>query len=220
MLEQACTSRQTLFTEQLERTRVERDEAQKDLKSMVDRLQDELQTSNQSRQESKDRSKVVIRELEEELLHQNEAQHILERDVIHMQSRVEDETRKYESKCQDLEIAHKEIKHVTDRLNSLEMDGERLATKTEDEVAYLMDERNYLLSERAQLEEKIELLQVDIEEVDELRQMYSTQNDVLQRKCTVFKEMIKELNEKNHEWEMSYKTQSDELVRVTTQYQT
>jgi len=217
MLEQACTSRQTLFTEQLERTRVERDEAQKDLKSMVDRLQDELQTSNQSRQELGNRSKAVIRELEEELLHQNEAQHILERDVIHMQSRIEDETRKYESKCQDLEVAHKEIERVTDRLNSLEMDGERLATKTEDEVADLMEERNYLLGERAQLEEKVELLQADIEEVDELRQYYSAQNDVLQRKCIVFKEKIKELNEKNHEWELSYKSQSDELVRVNTQ---
>jgi len=217
MLEQACTSRQTLFEEQLERTKVERDEAQKDLKSMVDRLQDELQTSNQSRQELGNRSKAVIRELEEELLHQNEAQHILERDVIHMQSRIEDETRKYESKCQDLEIAHKEIERVTDRLNSLEMDGERLATKTEDEVADLMEERNYLLGERAQLEEKVELLQADIEEVDELRQHYSAQNDVLQRKCIVFKEKIKELNEKNHEWELSYKSQSDELVRVNTQ---
>jgi len=217
MLEQACTSRQTLFEEQLERTKVERDEAQKDLKSMVDRLQDELQTSNQSRQESGDRSKAVIRELEEELLHQNEAQHILERDVIHMQNRVEDEARKYESKCQDLEIAQKEIERVTDRLNSLEMDGERLATKTEDEVTDLMEERNYLLGERAQLEEKVELLQVDIEEVDGLRQHYSVQNEVLQRKCTVFKEKIKELNEKNHDWEMSYKLQSDELVRVNTQ---
>ena len=206
MLEQACTSRQTLFSEQLDRTKRERDESNADLSSMIERLQNELQASNKSHEESSESAKRVIRELEEELFEQNQAQQILEEDIASKQARLEEETIKYKSACQELEKAQNEI-------NSLEMDGQRLASKTSDEIEELREERNRLESEKIQLEEEMHFIRADLEEADEQREHLSAQNASLQKKCNIFKDKVKLLNEKNQAWEESYNAQNEDLVQ-------
>lgn len=62
-------------------------------------------------------------------------------------------------------------------------------------------------------------LQANIAESDEFRQQQNqeivelkAQNATLQKKCDLFKEKVKSLNEKNKSWEESYKAQSNDLV--------
>ncbi|KAL7539525.1 hypothetical protein ACHAXR_009909 [Thalassiosira sp. AJA248-18] len=220
MLEQGLHSRQTLFTEQLDRTKKERDASTTELTEMIERLKNELIASNKLHQESGERAKMDIEELEEEILEQNEAQRDLEEEILRRQDSLEEETKKYEGACAKLDAAQNEIAQVTDRLNSFEMDRERMASKHQDDMEELAEERNRLEGEKIQLEEQIHLLQANIEEVDEIRgQMsheisgLSTQNASLQKKCNIFKEKVKSLNEKNRAWEDSYKAQSDDFVQ-------
>ena len=63
-------------------------------------------------------------------------------------------------------------------------------------------------------------MQSNIEEVDELNSQQgneiaqlSAQNASMQKKCNIFKEKVKSLNEKNKAWEASYKAQDDDLLR-------
>ena len=62
-------------------------------------------------------------------------------------------------------------------------------------------------------------LQSSIEEIEEISGQQgheitgvSAQNASLQKKCNIFKEKVRSLNEKNKAWEDSYKAQSDDLV--------
>jgi len=219
MLEQACNSRQTLFTEQLDRTKKERDASTAELTEMIERLQDELQSCNRSHQESGERAKLSIKELEEEVLEQNEAQRVLEEEIIRNQTCINEETQKYHGASQELEEAQNEIARVLDNLNSMEMDCERMSTKHQDEMEELLDERNRVEGEKNQLEEQMRLFQANIVEVQELSgqkgheiTQLSAQNVSLQKKCNIFKDKVKLLNEKNRAWEGSYKAQSDDLV--------
>jgi len=104
-------------------------------------------------------------------------------------------------------------------INSMEMDCERMSTKHQDEMEELLDERNRVEGEKNQLEEQMRLFQANIVEVQELSgqkgheiTQLSAQNVSLQKKCNIFKDKVKLLNEKNRAWEGSYKAQSDDLV--------
>jgi len=219
MLEQGLSTRQTLFTEQLDRTKEERDASTAELTEMIERLQNELQASNKSHQEFGERAKLAMNELEEEVLDQNEAQKDLEEEIIRKQARLEEETRKYEDACKGLDEAQNEIEQMTDRLNSLEMDCKRMATKHQDEAENLLEEKNRVEGEKNQLEEQMHLLQANIEDVEEIRVQQrheiaglSAQNASMQKKCNIFKDKVKSLNGKNKAWEDSYKAQSNDLV--------
>jgi len=152
MLEQEITSRHTLFSEQLDRTKKERDESTAELTEMIERLQEELQNNNRLHSESGERSKSAMKELEEELLEQNDALKDLEEEIVQKQVSLEEETNKYEGTCKELEGARNEIARITDRLNSFEMDCERMGTKHQDEAEEWSGEMNLLKDEKSQLE--------------------------------------------------------------------
>jgi chromosome segregation ATPase len=145
MLEQECNSRQTLFSEQLDRTKNERDATTAEFSDMINRLQNELDENNKSHNESEERSKMTILEL-------NEAQRSLEEEIIRQQNRLDDEAEKYDDACRKLEDAQKEIMLLSDRLNSTEMDCNRLTTKYQDEIEELVKDEKRLASEKSQLE--------------------------------------------------------------------
>mmetsp|Transcript_35074 Transcript_35074/g.73994 ORF Transcript_35074/g.73994 Transcript_35074/m.73994 type:complete len:1706 (-) Transcript_35074:109-5226(-) len=212
MLEQGLTSRQTLFTEQLDRTKEERDASTAELTDMIERLQNELQSSNKTHQESGERNNLAIKDLEEEILRKNEAIKDLEEEIIRKEESLEENTQK-------LQQAQNEIAQVMDRLNSSEMDCERMVTKHQDEAEELVEELNRLEGQKNQVEKQIQLLRSNMEEYEEIREKerheldrLSAQNASLQKKCNIFKDKIKSLNEKNKAWEVSYKAQSDDLV--------
>lgn len=148
MLEQACSSRQSLFSEQLDRTKKERDAFTYEVTEMINRLQNELEESNKSHFESEERSRITIFEL-------NEAQRALEEEAIRKQHRLDEETKKYDDACQKLEDARKKMSVLTDRLNASEMDCIRVATKHQDEVEELLKDKNRLAGEKQQLEEQV-----------------------------------------------------------------
>jgi len=148
MLEQACSSRQSLFSEQLDRTKKERDAFTSEVTEMINRLQNELEENNKSHFESEERSRIAILEL-------NEAQRALEEEVIRKQHRLDAETKMYDDACQKLEDAHNRMSVLTDRLNASEMDSNRLATKHQDEVEGLLKDNSRLAGENQQLEERV-----------------------------------------------------------------
>jgi hypothetical protein len=63
MLEQACNSRHILFSEQLDRTKKERDSSTAELTDMINRLQSELRQSNRLCQESGEIAKSTFADL-------------------------------------------------------------------------------------------------------------------------------------------------------------
>ena len=155
MLEQGLHSRQTLFAEQLDRTKMERDESTAELTGMIGRLQNELTASNKLHQESTERANLAMQELEDEVLEQNEAQRELEEEIIRGQASLDEETKKYEDACKDLELAQQEMAQINDKLNSFEMDRERTSMKHQDEVEELLEETHRLEDVKNQLEEQM-----------------------------------------------------------------
>merc|ERR1712032_1131694 len=140
-------------------------------------------------------------------------------EMIRQQARHKEEAANYEGKCQELENSQEAIARITDRLNSFEMDCERMSTKHQDEFEEWSAERNRLVGEKNGLEERIHLLQASIGEVEETKGqqnqdivMLSAQNASLQKKCNILKEKVTQLIEKNKAWEDSYKASSDDLV--------
>ena len=56
-------------------------------------------------------------------------------------------------------------------------------------------------------------IRADLEEADEQREHLSAQNASLQKKCNIFKDKVKLLNEKNQSWGESYNAQNEDLVQ-------
>ena len=54
-----------------------------------------------------------------------------------------------------MENAKNEILILTDRLNSIQMDCNRLATKYQDEVEEVLKDKNFVAIEKSQLEEQV-----------------------------------------------------------------
>ncbi|KAL3806534.1 hypothetical protein ACHAXA_001753, partial [Cyclostephanos tholiformis] len=212
MLEQACSSRQILFSEQLDRTKKERDLSTAELTDMINRLQNELLESNRLYQESGERAKSTFIDL-------NKAHQILEQEVVQKNAYIDEVTQKYNFSCEELEKARKEIDSMTERVNSLEMDRTRLATRHQDEVDELLEQRNRIHDEKVQLEEQILRLESNASNIEELKRQQrdeiaqlSGHNISLQKKCDKFKALLKSLNEQNRAWEDSHKTQNNDLM--------
>ncbi len=148
MLEQACSSRHAMFSEQMDRTKKERDTFASEVTDMINRLQNELDDQNKSQYESEERSRATILEL-------NEERRTLEKEIIHKQDRLDKETEKYDETRRNLENAKSEILILTDRLNSTEMDCNRLATMHQDEVEELLKDKKTMIIEKNQLEEQV-----------------------------------------------------------------
>ena len=208
MLEQACNSRQALFSEQLDRTQKERDASTAELTDMINRLQHELFESNRLYQESGDRTKSTMSDM-------SNAYQLLEVEILRKQAQLDEVTQKFDNSCVELRQAHHEICRITDMMSSVEMDCEIMGSRHQDEVNDLVEQRNQMHEERVQLEEQILSLQDKLSVVsqhrDEIAEL-SAQNDSLHKKCEMLKNVIKALNENNKAWETSYNQQTDDLV--------
>ena len=101
MLEQACNSRHILFSEQLDRTKKERDSSTAELTDMINRLQSELRQSNRLYQESGERAKSTFADL-------NRAHQVLEQEIVEKQAHLDEATQKYNNSCQELKKAQNE----------------------------------------------------------------------------------------------------------------
>lgn len=112
MLEKACTDRQTLFTDQLSRTKKERDESNADLSGMIDKLKIELNSTNASHKEFADKTKVEIGLLETKIREQEE-------DITNL---------RYELHCSE-----EQLEDTLTQLNAMEIDFARLTTKNDDD---------------------------------------------------------------------------------------
>jgi chromosome segregation ATPase len=148
MLEQACSSRQILFSEQLDRTKKERDLSTAELTDMINRLQNELLESNRQYNESGERAKSTFIDL-------NKAHQVLEQEVVQKKAYIDELTQNYNNSCAELDKAKKENDRMTNRMNSLEMDCTRLATRHQDEVEELLEQMNRMHHEKVQLEEQM-----------------------------------------------------------------
>ena len=148
MLEQACNSRHVLFSEQLDRTKKERDSSTGELTEMIKRLQNELLESNRLYQESGERAKSTFIDL-------NKAHQVLEQRIVEKQAHLDEATQKYNNSCQELEKAQNEIDLMSDKMNSFEVDYKRLATKHQDEIEELVEQRNRMHDERVKLEKQM-----------------------------------------------------------------
>jgi len=148
MLEQACNSRHALFSEQLDRTKKERDSSTAELTVMIKRLQNELLESNRLYQESGERAKSTFIEL-------NKVHQVLEEGITEKQAHLDEITQKYNDSCQELEKARLEIDQMSDKTNSSEIDYKRLATRHQDEIEELVEQRNRMHDERVQLEKQM-----------------------------------------------------------------
>jgi len=208
MLEQACNSRQALFSEQLDRTQKERDASTSELTDMINRLQHELFESNRLYQESGDRTKSTMSDM-------SNAYQLLEVEILRKQAQLDEVTQKFDNSCEELRQAHHEICRITDMMSSVEMDCERMGSRHQDEVNDLVEQRNQMHEERVQLEEQILSLQDKLSVVSQHRDEIaglSAQNDSLHKKCEMLKNVIKDLNENNKAWETSYNQQTDDLM--------
>ncbi|KAL9180436.1 hypothetical protein ACHAXT_008406 [Thalassiosira profunda] len=218
-LEQACASRQTLFNEQLERTKRERDASTAELTEMIERLQEELRASSRKSGESSERAKLAVQDFEDEMFIQSEAQKDLEQKLRALQARLEEETTRHEETRNDLEDTQVEYARVTDILSAMEMDTERAATKLQDDVEDLAEERNRLEAENLQLEEEIHQLEANLNQAERIRheqdaeiEGLASQNESLEMKGSLLKEKLKSLTDQNKSWQDSYKAQGEDLV--------
>ena len=200
MLEHSLSSRQTLFSQQLDNVKTEREATTNDLTGMIDRLKEELLNGNQSKHESEDRAKVAIRELEEELMMQNESLQAQEEEIIRCRVRLDEETTKYESLGENAQ----------NEISVLMMDIERLRSKTE-------DDKEELLDEKSQCEKKMHSMQIKVEEADERREQLLAEYLSLEKKSNILKDKVKSLNDKNKQWEESYGVQRGEVNRLANQ---
>jgi chromosome segregation ATPase len=148
MLEQACNSRHALFSEQLDRTKKERDSSTAELTDMIKRLQNELLESNRLYQESGERAKSTFVDL-------NKVHQVLEEGIVEKQAHLDEITQKYNDSCQELEKAQLEIDQMSDKMNSFEIDYKRLATRHQDEIEELVEQKNRMHDERVQLEKQM-----------------------------------------------------------------
>ncbi|KAL7427255.1 hypothetical protein ACHAXM_000776 [Skeletonema potamos] len=187
MLEKGLSDRQMLFTEQLSRTKKERDESNADLTEMIDKLKVELQTTNSSHKEFADKMKVETRKFEGKIREQEEDIHNLQKQLYQSEQQLEGTLR---------------------QLNTMEIDYSRLATKNDDDSEDVSQLRHQIYEMHANLEELKEAGGQQSQEIAELTE----DNNRLAHKCHTFKNAIKELNNKVKSWEKSYRDQSDLLL--------
>lgn len=125
MLEKGLGDRQTLFNEQLLRTKKERDESNADLTSMIDKLKVELQATNSSHKQFAENTK---------------------KDVVEFESKISQQEEQINSLRYELQKSEQQ-------LNAMEIDYSRLATKNDDDSEDVYRLRQQMQEMHANLKE-------------------------------------------------------------------
>jgi len=152
MLEKAVSDRQSLFEEQLDRTKKDRDASTSEMTSMISRLQNELRTCNATQQHSGEKTKAIVKQLEGEL---EAAKADLSRVLDENQTLLDDKDQDVIDLQTQLQHARSDLTRLSNTIDATEMDRERIIAAHEDEIEEVMIQRDRATGELAQLEEKL-----------------------------------------------------------------